>query len=74
MSFRRIIQREAQRQGLSGYRIAALAGMSMRTVQAYLAGSRDLTGERLAKIADALGLELRPKRRSPRKGKVEHGA
>lgn len=63
MSFRKIIQREAQRQKLSGYRIAKMAGVPMRTVQAYLAGTYDMVGERLAKIAEALGLELRPKRR-----------
>lgn len=68
MSFRSIIKREVERQGLSGYRIAALAGMPMRSVQAYLSGSRDLTGERLAKIAAVLGLELRPSRRKARKG------
>jgi transcriptional regulator with XRE-family HTH domain len=67
MSFRKIIRAEVTRQGLSGYRVAKLSGIPMRTVQAYLAGSRDLTGERLARIVDALGLELRPRRR--RKGR-----
>ena len=71
MPFRSIIQREAERQGLSGYRIAKLAGMPMRTVQAYLAGERDLTGERLAKIAAALGLALHPIRRRTAAGKDE---
>ena len=66
MSFRKIIGTEVTRQGLSGYRVAKLSGIPMRTVQAYLAGSRDLTGERLARIVDALGLELRPKRRKGR--------
>lgn len=69
MSFRRIIRREAEQQGLSGYRIAKLSGTPMRTVQAYLAGDRDLTGERLAKIAEALGLELRPARRRRKKAR-----
>lgn len=68
MSFRKVIQAEAQRQQLSGYRIAKLAGMPMRTVQAYLAGERDLTGERLTKVVAALGLELRPKQRRARRG------
>lgn len=66
MSFRRIIRAEVARRGLSGYRVAKLAEVSMRSVQAYLAGERDLAGERLARIAEALGLELRPRRR--RKG------
>ena len=60
MSFRKIILREVQRQGLSGYRIAKLSGVPMRTVQAYLSGTYDMVGERLAKIAAVLGLELRP--------------
>lgn len=63
MSFRKIILAEVKRQALSGYRIAQLSGVPMRTVQAYLAGIRDLTGERLARIAEALGLELRPRRK-----------
>jgi len=67
MSFRRIIRAEVTRQGLSGYRVAQLSGVPMRTVQAYLAGTRDLTGERVARIAEALGLELRGSRRR-RKG------
>ena len=63
MPFRKIIKREVVRQGLSGYRIAKMTGLSMRAVQAYLAEDIDMTGERLAKIADALGLELRRKAR-----------
>ena len=63
MSFRKTIQAEVKRQGLSGYRVAKLSGMPMRTVQAYLAEDCDLTGERVARIAEALGLELRAKRR-----------
>ncbi|GAG37842.1 unnamed protein product, partial [marine sediment metagenome] len=57
MGFRKAIQAEAKRQGLSGYRIAKLSGVPMRTVQAYLAEDCDLVGERVAKIAKALGLE-----------------
>ena len=68
MSFRKIIQAEAKRKGLSGYRVAKLSAVPMRTVQSYLAGESDVTGERLAKIAAALGLELRPKRRQAKKG------
>ena len=63
MSFRKIILAEVSRQGLSGYRIAKLSGLPMRTVQAYLAEDCDLTGERVAQIAATLGLDLRPKAR-----------
>jgi len=64
MSFRKIIQREARRRKLSGYRIAKMSGVPMRTVQAYLAGTYDMAGERLAKIAAVLGLELRSTKRT----------
>lgn len=63
MSFRQIILAEVARQGLSGYRIAKLSGIPVRTVQAYLAEDCDLGGERLSKIAATLGLELRRKAR-----------
>jgi transcriptional regulator with XRE-family HTH domain len=62
MSFQETIQREARRQGLSGYRIAKLADVPMRTVQAYLAGETDLAGRRIEKIAAVLKLELCPRR------------
>ncbi len=69
MGFRDIIEREARRQGLSGYRIGKLSGVPIRTVQAYLAGTTDLAGRRIERIAAALGLELRPVRRARRKAK-----
>ena len=69
MDFRKIIEREAKRQGLSGYRIGKLSGVPIRTVQAYLAGTTDLAGRRIEKIAAALGLELRPVRPKRRKTK-----
>ncbi len=62
MSFQQTIQREARRQGLSGYRIAKLSGVPMRTVQAYLSGETDLAGRRIEKIAAVLKLELRLQR------------
>ena len=63
MSFREIILSEVARRGLSGYRVAKMSGLPMRTVQEYLAEGCDLGGERVAKIAAALGLELRSKAR-----------
>ena len=68
MSFRKIIEAEVNRQGLTGYRIGKLTGLPMRGVQAYLAGDNDMAGERLAKIAKVLGLELRPKHQRSKKG------
>lgn len=64
VSFREIVRREMKRQGLSGYRLAKLANLNLRGVQAYVAGERDMVGERLAKVCKALGLELKPKRRT----------
>lgn len=58
MKFQETIQHEARRQKLSGYRIGKLSGLPIRTVQAYLAGATDLSGERVEKIAVVLGLRL----------------
>jgi transcriptional regulator with XRE-family HTH domain len=69
MSFQDLIRREAEKQGLSGYRIAKLSGVPMRTVQAYLAGDTDLAGRRIERIAAVLGLELRRVRRRAEKGR-----
>lgn len=60
MTFRRIIIGTARKQGLSGYALAKLADLPMRTVQAYLAGENDLAGGRIEKLAAVLGLALRP--------------
>lgn len=68
--FQEIIRREAVRQGLSGYRIAKMAGLPLRTAQAYMSGSTDLAGRRIEKIAEALGLELKPKAKAKRAKKV----
>ena len=52
---------------MSGYALAKATGLSMRGVQMYLRGDRDMSGERVAEIAQVLGLELRRARR-PQKG------
>ena len=69
MSFRKTIQREVKRQGLSGYALAKMAEpiVSMRMIQAYLRGTNDMSGERLAAICNVLGLELRLVRRRKRR-------
>ena len=68
MSFRKVIAAEVRRQGLSGYRLAKLSGLPIRTVQAYLAEDFDLTGERLARLTKALGLELKRERGWKKRG------
>lgn len=67
MSIRETIVREARRQGLSAYRVAKLAGLSIRTVQSYFSETYDLGSERASAIAAVLGLELRRARRANRK-------
>ena len=69
MGFRRIIQAEARRQGLSGYRLSKESGVAMRSVQAFLAGESDMASENASRVAAVLGLELRPKRPQSKKGK-----
>lgn len=55
---RATIRKEAARRGLSGYALAKLSGIPMRTVQRYLAGGADIGGDRLDKILKVLGLRL----------------
>ncbi|HUW82042.1 MAG TPA: helix-turn-helix domain-containing protein [Phycisphaerae bacterium] len=63
MSFRKTIQTELRGRKWSAYRLAKEAGLSIRTVQAYLAGDLDTTGERIEAMCEALGLQLRRKRK-----------
>lgn len=69
MGFREIVKREADKQEMSGYRLAQLSGVPMRTVQRFLSGTTDVTAHNLEAIARALGLELRPAARKSRKRK-----
>ncbi len=62
--FREIIQKEVGRRGWSAYRLGKESGVPIRTVQAYLSGTCDLSGERIAVLCKTLGLELRPAGRS----------
>ena len=59
IDFRREIKREMKHLGWSAYRLAKAAGMPLRGVQAYIAGERDATGERLSKMLKVLGFELK---------------
>ncbi len=63
MDFRKIIKEAADARGWSAYRLGQEAGMPIRTVQAYFASERDLSGGRLARLCKALDLGLRPIRR-----------
>ena len=67
MDLRRIIKKELERRGMTQTRLAELAGMTIPRVSDYLNGKRDVQGETLRRMLEALGLEIkRAKRR--RKG------
>lgn len=61
-SFRNPIQTELRRRGWSRYRLAKQSGLPMRSVMAYLAGERDMAGERVAVLGAVLGLKLGARR------------
>ncbi len=64
IDFRREIKREMKRLGWSAYRLAKASEMPIRGVQQYIEGTRDATGERLSKMLEALGFDLkRPRKR-----------
>ena len=65
MSFRKTIKREVKKRGLSGYALAKLVQphISTRMIQAYLSGQADMSGEQLALVCEALGLQLTPRRK-----------
>ena len=64
MSFRKIIKAELRRRGWSGYRLGKETDLPIRSIQAYLAGQYDMTGERLATVCEVLGLELKRTRKA----------
>lgn len=54
------IRIEIARRGLSCYRIANDLGLSESTVGRFVNGGKSLRGDSIDKLADYLGLELRP--------------
>lgn len=50
----------AEKQGMSGYAVGKAAGVSIRLVQRWFAGSHDIGAAKLERIAEALGLTLKP--------------
>lgn len=74
MDFRQIIKDELERQGMTRMKLAELAGMTIPRVSDYLNAKRDVQGETLRHMLEALGLEVRSaqgrgKSRSGRKGR-----
>lgn len=54
---------QAEKKGITLYRIAADSGMDYACLHRFYNGKRDLRLETAAVLCDALNLELRPKRR-----------
>ena len=69
MDFRATIIAAMKDQGWSAYKLGHESGVPARTVQKFVRGDADIGSERLAKLCRTLGLELRPTRRSRRKGR-----
>ena len=61
MDLRQIVIGEMESQGISGYRMAQLTGFNATTINSYVNGERDMTGERLEMLLDVLGLEVKTK-------------
>lgn len=64
--FRQIITEALESQGKTKYWLAqqvAGTGPVQDTVYRYLSGKKDMTGENIALLLAALGIEVRPKRR-----------
>ena len=59
---------EAGRSGLSVLALAKRAGLGYATIHGFIMGDRSISIGSAAKLAAALGLELRPVRRGKRKG------
>jgi transcriptional regulator with XRE-family HTH domain len=68
MDLRQTIKTRMEHLGISQHRLQELTGILQHRFSEYLAGKRDMTGENLQVILDALGLEIRPVHR-PRKEK-----
>lgn len=67
MDIRQIIKDEMDRQGITQTALQDLTGILQHRISDYLTGKRDVNGETLRKMLEALGLEIRPTRRR-RKG------
>ena len=63
------LRRAIAASGLTPYRIATDAGVDRAIMTRFVNGDRGLTLDTASRIADYLGLELRSKRRSAKKGR-----
>lgn len=63
ISIRKAVIGEAKRRGLSGYALSKLSGVTMRSVQRYLSGEKDVPTAKADAMLSALGFKLTPPRR-----------
>lgn len=68
MDIRQIISDEMLRQGVTQTALEQMTGILQHRISDYLRGKRDVNAETLAKMLDALNLEIRPVGRRTRKG------
>ncbi|MHB1156056.1 MAG: helix-turn-helix domain-containing protein [Phycisphaerales bacterium] len=62
MDIRQIINDAMQKQGISQRGLAQQTGLMQPRISDYLLGKRDVQGETLNKLLEALNLEIRPKK------------
>ncbi len=62
MDLLEIITDAMREQDVSSYRLARLSGVPERTVMRFTAGQNELRAKALAKLLDALGMEIRRKK------------
>lgn len=58
---RKELQRALKRSGKTRYWLAKKSGVRLGTVYDYMSGKNDMTGAIIAKLMEALDLEIRPK-------------
>jgi transcriptional regulator with XRE-family HTH domain len=64
--------REAiRRSGLNRKQVADRAGVAYCAIHGFMSGERGLTLDSASKVAELLGLELRPTKRRARQGKTQ---
>jgi hypothetical protein len=64
MDVRAEIKKALKRSGKTRYWLAKKAGIRLGTVYAYMGEDQDMNGEYIGKLLDALGLEIRQKRKN----------
>lgn len=57
------LRRAIRRSGLTLYRVAKNAGLPYAVVHRFMRGERDVYLETASRLAESLGLELKPKRK-----------